>query len=503
MKRFPLILIFAGIVLAGCSKPGFEPKVETANALADSIITFDFLSNEDVDYEVIEADRVGLEEMAAYFDEDIANGVDGAQMRKDEFLQRWQEVEDSLANVVGIDNQPALFFERRKFEYGTVDQNGRQITLSAFAGWAVWPLYLFGIVWKWYPYAQNHVILSCPYTHTLEKECASKDRGGFEFFTMVHDNLFIMSDGQGFGSNSNQVQTYLNHKVHARQYFDALKAGMAVYNADKRGGKYEKDWNLLVVGASQGAGDAIAVHKYLDTQMTTLNLEPYYENESTAEAANIICQRFGVPKGTATVSVPLRQKYRFKQSIVCCGPYSPAATMKQYQSDRRLSYPCVIPLVIKSMLASYPELADKYYETDFFSDEWNKNKKDFDYIYLHKTKNTDKLNEYIREKLRIGSEKKAPEYFPLDRMLSPDMLDPKSEISKDLMKCLEDQDLTKGWSPSTETFIYYSDKDEVVPPINTELLKYHFAHSHIKDIWNLQMGHVGSCRLYMVTRWEP
>lgn len=500
MKRIAYILLLAGLILAGCSKPGFDPQIKSANALADSIITYDFLSNEDIEYEVVEEEHLSIEEMAAYFDEDIANGVEGAQESKDEFLERWQKIADSLATAGEIDNQAAFHFEKRSFNYKTVDQFGKPITLSAFTGWAIYRKFKWPRM-RWVPFEQNHVILSCPYTHTLGDECASKDKGGWEFRLMLHDNLFIMSDGQGFGVDQDHVQTYLNHGTHARQYFDALVAGMKVYDNDYRGGKYEKDWNLLVVGASQGAGDAIAVHKYLDTQTTSLNLVPYYKEESTAEAANLICERYGVPYGTETVSVPLRDKYRFKQSIICCGPYCPEATMQKYQSDKKLSYPCVIPLVIKSMLACYPKLADKYNETDFFSDEWNKNKKDFDNIYLHKTKNSDDLNKYIREKLKTKNEKIAPEYLPLDRMLSADMLDPDSEICQDLMECLREQDLTKGWSPITETYIYWSDKDEVVPPVNSDLLTSHFGSSHIKKKINLGRGHVWSCRLYMVRSW--
>lgn len=502
MKKLLSILLFTGLILAGCTKPGFESRIKRANALADSILTYDFLSNETIEYEVLEQDHLSLEEMAASFDEDIANGVEGAQESKDEFLERWQKIADSLATAGEIDNQIAVGFERRTFSYKTVNQFGNPITLSAFVGWAVYPKKTWTTI-KWIPYEQNHVILSCPYTHTLAEECASRDKGGYEFKTMIHDNLFIMSDGQGFGVDNGHVQTYLNHKVHARQYFDALVAGMKVYDNDYRGGKYEKDWNLLVVGASQGAGDAIAVHKYLDTQTTSLNLTPYYKNESTAEAANLICERYGVPYGTETVSVPLREKYRFRQSIVCCGPYCPEATMQKYQFDGKLSYPCVIPLVIKSMLACYPNLANKYNETDFFSDAWNKNKKDFDYIYLHNTKNSDDLNEYIRKKLVIGNEKIAPRYLPLDRMLSADMLDPDSEICQDLMECLREQDLTSGWSPVTETYIYWSANDEVVPRVNTDRLIQFFTQQHIKCVMDLSLTHVLACYLYMASIWSP
>ena len=505
MKRFPLILLLAVSALIGCTNidPNPNPDPDITRALADSILTYDFLREEAPDCAVVEEEYLTVEDMAALYDKDIADGDPDAEKYKNDFLERCREVEESLIADNG-DNAVALIFKTKKFQYKTLNQKGDEITLSAFMGWAGMWLWLPFKGKFFVPFKQDHIVLSCPYTHTKWDECASKNRGGKEFRFMLHDNLFIMSDGQGFGDDNNHVQTYLDHNTHARQYFDALRSGMYLYAKDKEGGRLEKDWNLLVVGASQGAGDAIALHKFLDTHNTTLNLAPYYEQESTAAAANLLCEMYGVPKGTTSLSVPMKDSYRFKQSIVCCGPYCPAATMEFYQREKKLSYPCVIPLVIKSALACCKELSDKYDEEEFFSAEWNNNKKDFDDIYLRKTKDSDDLNIYIRQKLAVKGEKIAPEEFPLDRMLSADMLDPKSEISRDLMAWLNTQDLTSNWKPLTETYLYCSTIDEVVPYTNTHRLRGLFEDNgnKFKEIYT-GFKHVGSCRFYMMGWWKP
>ena len=171
---------------------------------------------------------------------------------------------------------------------------------------------------------QDHIYLVCPYTHTREDECATKDNGGYEFSLFLSfDNMFIMPDGQGFGSDAGNVQPYVDHETQARQIYDALVAGYSLYNAE--GGEMETGWTLRVVGASQGGGDAMAVHKLLDTT-------PY----------------------SPSWPIPLKYMWCFEYSYVCCDPYSPEATMQAYHDEGVVHYPCVVPLVIKSMLAANP-----------------------------------------------------------------------------------------------------------------------------------------------------
>lgn len=500
MKKILLYLLIAILSVVGCTKNNPCPSPESSQEEIDSFLQEVFWDQVEVpEYEVTSEKKLTPEELLEAV---LGPGSElDAEDReiKDEFLKRCEEKLEE-----DPDGAPAISFYTISFDYHTIDQNDKDIVLSAFMGWAMHDIGIY-----WWPYDQNHVLFCCPYTHTLRDECATLSGGGKEFLLMWSDNLFIMPDGQGFGTDDNKIQTYLNHGLHARQYYDALKVGQKLYQ-DKYG-KLEKDWTLRVIGASQGAGDGIALHKYLDTHYKEIDLTKYYENGSRT-MANILCKLYGYPEGTKKIKLPLRDEHRFEYSYVCCGPYCPEVTMQTYSEWKQMSYPCVIPLVIKSMLACYPEQLKKYREEDFFSKKWNANKADFDNIYLKKSMKSDDLNEYIFKKLGVNKSYYTSPMVPLDSLLSADMLNTNSQIYKDLMSCLKKQDLTSAWTPRTKTKLRYTQNDEVVPYANTEKLIKLFEADNCtckksEDSWQdgeykIRIGHVRCCERYVIGSWD-
>lgn len=382
---------------------------------------------------------------------------------KRNYLNRVHELEDSIANANG-ENGVALFVGYTTFYYWSVDELGNPIVLSAFMGWGEhWAPFV-----GYFPMDQNHIRLVCPYTHTKEEECATKDQGGKEFLTMGVDDLFIMPDGEGFGATAGRDQLYLNHDVQARQIYDALNAGWYIYH-DNIDGEMEDDWTLRVYGASQGAADAIAVHKFLDTQW-------YTPTQRMCDA------------------------WRFEYSFVCCGPYDPAKTMQSYYSTGYVTYPLVLPLTVKSMRASYPDLAAKYPESRFYSDKYNQNKAYFDDLVTNKRLTADDLNEKLCDILHAPGE--SGEKLRLERILSSEVLDKNSQIYKDFIGCLEKQKLTSGWAPRTKTYLWMSSEDEVVPEINSWDLRHLFdSYGKCASFQNMGFGHVACCAIYMVSDW--
>lgn len=414
------------------------------------------------DVELGEIKRMPVHEWAdSVFGKDGEITDESRLLAKENYLARARQVEDSLANAVG-ENGAALFVGFMNFKYWSTDELGKPILLSAFLGW--------GEHW-WFGYEpmdQNHIRLVCPYTHTKYDECATLDEGGKEFLAMSVDDLFIMPDGEGFGVSIDRDQMYLNHELQARQIYDAMVAGYDIYLNNVEG-KMESDWTLRVYGASQGAADAIAVHRFLDTK--------WY---STKER---MCDH-----------------WNFEYSFVCCGPYSPKATMEDYYDKGYVHYPLVLPLTIKSMRASYPELAQKYPETRFYTDKYNENKELFDRYYINKELKTDDLNDKIFEKL---SKKGDPDdILYLDRILSPEVLDPNSQIYKDFIDCLDKQDLTKGWTPITKTYLWWSVADEVVPDVNSWQLYHLFRDAgKCESYENMGFTHEVCCGIYIVSDW--
>ena len=456
-------VLFSLIVLLGLSSCEKEPQ-DTAPSMDEWLA--------DVKYNIIEHDYYSVEEMA-----DLLYGLEGANPDNNDLRRRF--IENSQLPNDDIDQGWAPGYHLFWYEYYSTDQLGNVVKLSAFmsAGEYWW----FGAHYT----DQDNIYLICPYTHTKEDECATKDNGGYEFMTFLSlDNLFIMPDGQGFGSNSGNVQPYVDHITQAKQIIDAMEAGFKIY-MDK-GGKMENNWKLRVIGASQGGGNAMAVHKFLDTRTKTVkSIWPWDRNLHTYYYRSI---------------------WNFDYSLVCCGPYSPEVTMQTYKTWRQMSYPCVIPLVIKSMLARHPELTTVkgYKEEDFFSGKWNENKADFDRIYRDKTMNSDDLNYYICNKLGLNvvREHNDPPMVPLDKMLSTDMLNPDSQIYKDFMECLKEQDLTSGWKPYTKTKIWYSDHDEVVPCANAEKLIRLFESNNVRcEKTERHEGHVSVCQDFILSSW--
>lgn len=502
MKKILTYLLVAVLAAVGCKKDNYSETFD--EQVTDFMEEVFWNQTGEPDAEVISKEILTPDEMAAFIFGADGTLDDTEREMKKKFMDECAEAQAEFLNENSDQPNAKIAFETQNIKYRTKGEEGRSsIELSAFIAYAVYPVSPYG-PYDFETFDAKNIIFCCPYTHTLEKECATENRGGKEFATMWAQNLFIMPDGEGFGVDKNHTQTYLNHELHARQYYDAMKAGIwyYVHEGGKSGGKFKDGWKMRVTGASQGAGDAIAFHKYLDTHSQQLNISKYYDAgyRSFAEA---LCKKYGYPAGSLYVEVPLCDVHRFDYSVVCCGPYCPEVTMQTYSKWGGMSYPCVIPLVIKSMLACYPKELP-YKEEDFFSGTWNQNKAELDKIYLEKTMASDELNYYLCDVLLPKGTNSTS--IGLHYILSGNMCDENSQIYQDLMACLKKQDLTTGWTPRTKTKIYFSENDEVVPYENTQCLgrllkatNTQYLMVDCSKIWpGIASGHVATCAQFFL-----
>ena len=466
-----VLSVIALCVLSSCEKEKKEYNEEEARIEALKEVL------SEAKYELVGDETYTLIEMAdlLYGKPDTDLLTVNPDNAREEFIKRNLEISESHKKDDQLLGGIAPFFHIFKFNYTSVDQMGNPIELSAFMSAGS---YLFDYT------DQDHIYLVCPYTHTKEDECATKSDGGKEFLTFLStDNLFIMPDGQGFGVNAGNVQPYIDHNTQAKQIYDALIAGFHIYTNTYEG-EMENDWTLRVIGASQGAGDAMAVHKYLDT--------------------NGYSAKF---PGIGDIFFSYGDMMSFEYSYVCCGPYDPVATMEYYYSTRELEYPVVVPMVVKSMLGCNPELARKYKESDFYTDKYNEHKAEFDNLYAKKTADADGINEKMAEYLNTESDKKIladDDHVFIERILNATVLDKNSQICKDFMACLSKQDLTKGWKPRTETYLYSSKGDHIVPPENTDELAELFNSCGVSCSVDWEMtdqGHILTCGKFMGLWW--
>lgn len=355
-----------------------------------------------------------------------------------------------------------------KFSYESTDELGRPILLSALM---MWP----------HNTVIDNVVLYSPYTHCSDAECATNDKGALEkLASSFSDNWLIIPDGEGFGMTKDRLQIYLNHEVWAKQMVDCLDAAMQlqiILKTEPTSINLNEDkWKLVLAGTSQGAGTAMATMRYMEEHK-------------------------------------LADKYHLDFATVCCGPYNPALTMKTYFTEwYKLSYPCVIPMVIKSMIASYPQIMSGIREEDFYTDTYLAIKYTIDNLLAGKKTDADGINDVFVRNMAHDSNNAVY----ITEILRPDVLDLSSYAVTKLMECLDRNNVLSGWTPEHRMTIYYNKYDEVVPFSNSnELMALHsnadklgfeFNHSKIvkKVAGSLGLGvHEQSCGRWMFfSSWE-
>ena len=382
------------------------------------------------------------------FGKEGGNADEDMMQLREEYLQGVKEREEKLNDKYGA-NSCATGYTSYKFYYMSKDLDGNDIKLSGRVAWGTY--WLLGT----YNADPDNIYLLEHYTITDNSECPSEN-GKTDMVMVTGDNLLVMPDYIGYGETKDKLHPYLNHDIAVRNSIDALEAAVAVWK--KYGsGEMEDDWRMYVIGASQGASNALAVHKYLDT------------HEDIAK------------------------KWRFDYSYCCCGAYDPELTMNTYYDWGKTAYVGAIPMTIKSMLASYPDIMKGFTEDDFYSEKYLKVKDQIDKALSEKKTNTTDLNHLIK-RLLCGNENQIP---TLEEMLSKAALDKNSDLCKAFFQCLKKNELITGWTPKHEIHLYATDKDEIVPYANTLAVKTAFGNKvKMSEGQPCSTSHVFTCERY-------
>ncbi len=359
-----------------------------------------------------------IEELAdAAFGPEGSNADEDMAELREQFLKNARQKEAELEAEYGNgSNGLSMGYVSYRYYYNSKDLDGNDVTLSAIVAWArYW-------IFKWYNLDPDHIYLFEHATLTSNAECPSQD-GSIAMSNLNSDNLMIMPDYLGYGSSYVRTHPYMNREITALNSIDALVAGYEVWK--KYGsGTLEDDWSLRVLGFGDGAANALAVHKYFDTHDD------------------------------------LASKWRFDYSFICAGVYDPAVTVREWLKKEKVPFAVAIPMLIKSMLASYPDILKGFNENDFYSDKYMDVKSRIDRMLYKKETSTNDLNNKIGELLGANCTFKD--------ILSEEALDPDSDLSKAFMTCLEKNNLTVGWTPKHQIKLFYTDEDEIVPPANSK-----------------------------------
>lgn len=431
MKRY-LLLLFTSLIAVSCSSSDDTVSMPSAPSVDD--VTVEILSTEDFTAEEL---------MATLFPEDGGSMAAMRPMFVEKLKKQTQEIE-KLLGVKGI----TLGYRRVKYLYSSTDHLGNPITLSSVLYWNRYKLD------GWHDIIPENICLVEHYTITSDAEAPSNSYPMEPHIT--GNSVVVMPDYLGYGYTAKEFHPYLNYELAAKNSMDALKAAYVICNNHS-----EKllagSWSLCVLGASQGGSNALAVHKFLDT------------NPSVAK------------------------EWRFSHSCCAAGAYSLATTFETYMRWGSLDYPVVLPMVLKSMLASYPDIMSGWSEEDFYSDDYLAIKPQIDAMLESKKHTTNEINAVFFDNLADETGK-----LRVERIFSPEAMDVNSSMSKALAICFAENDLTKGWKPVRPVKFYHSKDDNVVPYENVEA-----AIASFGTIATLQtsedLDHTSSCAMWMLS----
>lgn len=363
---------------------------------------------------------------------------------------------DSIATTIGT-HDIELGLRKIAYSYYSTDVNGEPIEISSAA---LWRVYRKNNDTVWHDISPEKIVMVEHFTITSDAE-APTQCSPFEIL-VTGNTLTIMPDYIGYGLTRHLPHPYLNHELCATNSIDALAAGYTLFD-EVASCELKEDWTTCVIGASQGGGNALAVHKFMDT------------NPEYAEV------------------------WKFEYSYAAAGPYNPSLTMEKYFEKGKTSYPLVYPFTLKSMMQSYPDILGKYTEEEMFSDEYLQMKDTIDYMFESKNFTTAEINEVLVKNLRITvDENLSDDEIYLSDIFKEVMFNNNSEVVKDLYNCLDKNDLTIDWTPSHRIRLFYSSGDRTVPYENSIAMKEAFGDKVDATELEEPVDHFEACTLWMI-----
>lgn len=238
------------------------------------------------------------------------------------------------------------------FNYPSTGPDGQPVVLSAALA-------------VWQPGTPSNddaiesVIVGCHITILADYECPTglKDTivlrdsyltaclPGHAYSRPLNRSLVIMPDYEGYGITREHIHPYLDWRTTARQVTDAVRYGLQLYRKlSENSGcpPLASDWKTYCIGYSQGGAAAMATQRYIE------------ENG-------------------------LSRELHLAGSVCGDGPYDLLGTLRFYIEDdgssygvstphRRdqLSMPVVLPLIVKGMLDTHPDM-QQHCLSDYFS----------------------------------------------------------------------------------------------------------------------------------------
>lgn len=291
---------------------------------------------------------------------------------------------------------------RTSFLYHSMNGNDT-LTLS---GAVCWPANTNNCTTIW---LDNH------FTTTKWNQCPTQMIMPGFFICTIKKAICVAPDYQGLGLSKELPQPYFNSVLLANQSVDCLKAALTLIQ--DCGPDLIDDFNTYNMGYSLGGAVSMGVAKQIES------------------------------------SAGLRSLTHLKKTMCGDGPYDQNTLFNKFLNNpgQSLDYPLEFPCAIMSVLHSSPSLANKYSYRDIFTDK------------LVSSGILDSINSRLYDTDQINLMLKNADCSTMLDMLSYDILDSTTNMSKDFRNEFEKLNLTTGWSPQIPILFCHSAMDSVVP----------------------------------------
>lgn len=297
-----------------------------------------------------------------------------------------------------------------KITYQSVDANNEPITLSEM-------VYL-----NYLDYDLKFILFTCHPTTTSNSLAPTGSDPQVAALKYMCDGtekcMVVAPDYLGYGKTVGETHPYMCSTLTARNSVDGLLA--AIKYAKSKGYSFASDYYTINTGYSQGGAAALAVHRYIETEMTSAD----------------------------------QKTINLKGSICGAGPYKQTYMFDAMEPQTDIFYPLYIPYTIDGLRKTFGKSTLRDLQENEIYTETFLNSGLLETMRAKNTKAAD-LNTAFANKFggKIGFyDMVRDEYKKRD-----------SKLYRGLRKALTQCDLLDGWKPTKPIIFYHWSEDDVVP----------------------------------------
>lgn len=259
--------------------------------------------------------------------------------------------------------------------------------------------------------------------------------GVYTLKQLTTDDLMVVEpDYEGFGLTASRPQTYLCHKLIARQCADMLVPAMDLAKTvtDSKGNHYTFSNNFCsyIVGYSQGGGQALALTRCLTEERPEL----------------------------------MRQ-INLVNSVCGAGPYDPELTFKTWLERGEIGMSVLLPMVLNGYMVGHPDVMSGIDIKSYFSDTYNA--AGIPEMVHTMTGGFLEGMSWDLENSKSENFGMVAHYVDMDLIMSDKAKDNNDPIMKALYQCLKDEQVCYDWTPVTPITLFSTEGDNIVPVTNT------------------------------------